>query len=143
MTRSLTFSVNLSWMPVSKLAPYDFDIRYIPGPKNVAADALSREPFVHPNLLHRLTTLPYGALLEEAKALEPDCVQDAFRLSCDPLSRLQHRPLTVANNSSVGVPLLPSISSKAVSAVLEHSPLEHSAPSCILLATAHSVTSTI
>lgn len=26
---------------VAKLAPFEFDIQYIPGPKNVVADALS------------------------------------------------------------------------------------------------------
>lgn len=85
------------------------------------ADALSSEPFVCPSVLHRLTTVRYGALLEEANSLNLDCVQDAFRLSCDPLSHLQHRPLTVAFNSAAVVTQHPCISFEAVSAVLEHS----------------------
>lgn len=37
------------------------------------------------------------------------------------ISNLQHRPLTLASNSAAAVSLHPPISSKAVSAVLEHS----------------------
>lgn len=33
---------------VSKLAPYTFDIKHVPGTKNVMADALSHDPFVKP-----------------------------------------------------------------------------------------------
>ncbi|KAJ8385379.1 hypothetical protein AAFF_G00190000 [Aldrovandia affinis] len=52
------------------------------GPRNVVADALSREPFVRPSVFHRLTRVPYGAVLEEARALNTDCVQDVFHWSC-------------------------------------------------------------
>jgi hypothetical protein len=54
---------------VAELAPFDFDIQYIPGPKNVVADTLRREPFVRSKVLHRLTRMPYDVLLEEARGL--------------------------------------------------------------------------
>ncbi|KAJ8388027.1 hypothetical protein AAFF_G00148180 [Aldrovandia affinis] len=40
------------------------------------------EPFVRPSVFHRLTRVPYGAVLEEARALNTDCVQDVFHWSC-------------------------------------------------------------
>lgn len=66
---------------VVKLAPFDFDIQYIPGPKNVVADALSHEPFVRQRMLQRLTRTPYADLLEGAENLQANSVQDMFRLS--------------------------------------------------------------
>ena len=99
---------------VAKLASFDFEIRYIPSPKNVVADALSREPFVQPSVLHGLTKVPYGALMEEVNTLNPDSVQDAFRQSCNP--RVMPSP-----SNAMAVSLCPSVSNQAVSAVLERS----------------------
>lgn len=44
---------------VSRLAAYSFDLNYVPGTKNVVADALNREPFVQSCMSHRLVTEPY------------------------------------------------------------------------------------
>ncbi|KAI5087912.1 interleukin-1 receptor accessory protein-like 1-A isoform X1, partial [Silurus meridionalis] len=66
---------------VAQLAPFDFDIQYIPGTKNVVADALSRKPFVQSKILHRLTRAPYSTLLKQAANFQQDDVQNMFRLS--------------------------------------------------------------
>ncbi|KAJ8404546.1 hypothetical protein AAFF_G00338130 [Aldrovandia affinis] len=112
---------------VAKLAPYNFDIRYIPDPRNVVADALSREPFIRPSVFHRLTRVLYGALLEEARALNTDCVQDVFSWSCHPFETdgRSHCPgagpstdTVVANCTAVIGSQDPHITSREVCAVL-------------------------
>lgn len=72
---------------IAKLAPFEFEIKYIPGPKNVVADALSRELFARPNTFHQLTLVPYGDLLAEAAAVCPHGVQEACRWSAHPIDK--------------------------------------------------------
>lgn len=64
---------------VSKLAPYTFDLKHIPGTKNTVADALSRDPFAT-TVSHRLITEQYDRLLTEAVGVNHDGIQDTFHL---------------------------------------------------------------
>ncbi len=68
---------------VAKLANYNFNIKYVPGPQNTVADALSRVPFVKTDVMQRLLKEPYGALLADSKGMSTDSVRNTFRLSSD------------------------------------------------------------
>lgn len=91
---------------VSKLAPFDFDLRYIPGTKNVPADLLSRRPFAR-------TLEVCDALETKAEHVTSETVQDTFRLSVN----VHHRMGESSIDSQVEK--LKMVSSEGVKAVFE------------------------
>lgn len=79
---------------VSKLAPYTFDLKHIPGSKNTVADALSRDPFTE-TVSRRLISEPYNHLLAEAEGVSEDGIRDTFHLKVQ-----NHRLLTMPTSSN-------------------------------------------
>lgn len=66
---------------MSKLASNSFDLKHLPGTKNVVADNLSRDPFSVSDGL-RLLRETYSVLVQEAREVEGDSVQEVFSASC-------------------------------------------------------------
>ncbi len=90
---------------VAKLASYNFDIKYVPGPQNVIADSLSRVPFVKSGVTQRLLQVPYDTMLTDMRGMSSDSVQDAFRWSCNKNqdeSVIQQQSCTVNNAVDMG-----------------------------------------
>ncbi|KAL2100544.1 hypothetical protein ACEWY4_002305 [Coilia grayii] len=107
---------------VAKLAAYDFDLRYVPGPKNTVADALSREPFVKSCISHRLLREPYLSLIDDTSGVVQTGVQDAFRLTTNCQSvevRAGHADAAQCSGQDPQPPLSEVFSSEEVSAVMD------------------------
>ena len=104
---------------VAKLSSYNFDLKYIPGPKNIVADALSRVPFTS-SISRRLIQEPYSSLVQEADGAGADKVQDALRLGTQHLQVVSQPESTPDTTGSCS-------SSEVKAALLHHSDWETTA----------------
>ncbi|KAJ8417020.1 hypothetical protein AAFF_G00282470 [Aldrovandia affinis] len=104
---------------VAKLSSYNFDLKYSPGPRNIVADALSRDPFAS-SVSKRLIQEPYSGLMLEVDSTETDRVQDAFRFGVQHLQVVQHSKSALATAGSCS-------SSEVRAALLHHSNWETAA----------------
>uniref|UniRef100_A0A8C1XJY0 Gypsy retrotransposon integrase-like protein 1 n=1 Tax=Cyprinus carpio TaxID=7962 RepID=A0A8C1XJY0_CYPCA len=105
---------------VAKLASFNFDIKYVPGPQNVIADSLSRVPFVKSGVTQRLLRVPYDTMMTDMKGMSTNSVQDAFRCSCgknQEESVIQQQQQLCTVNNDFGNDVL-TVASLDVSAVL-------------------------
>lgn len=99
---------------VAKIAAHEFDIKYVPGPKNVVAFALSQQPFAMRRISQCLISEPYRCLLKESESLSGGDIQDVFRWSN--VHQATQKP-SQRHNITVHDVTIPSVSSLSAAEV--------------------------